>query len=933
MIGVTFLRPLFLIALLVVPLMVWAWWRWPPPLPRGRSVISLVARVLLVALLAFALSGARLTTQPTRRALVAVVDLSASVKAGKGLDEQTATVRRLIASKGADDLFGVVTFGHTASVEMPLTKEPDFQGFQTQPDPSFSDLAGALRLAAGLIPDGYARQLVLVSDGRQNLGDAAATAAALRAQGVRVDVVPAGHAPSAETLVTSVDVASQLREGEVPSATVHLRATVPASGKLTLLVDGTEAASRDVQLPQGDSSQTFQLSPLAVGLHKVRAELVAQPDTFSENDVGEAVIKVLGRPLVLVLEGKPNEGDNIAIALRAAGMSVDQRPAASAPTDTATLGRYDSTIVVDSPADSFPQDSLAAIAASVHDLGKGLVTVGGPTAYGPGGWQGTPLEQALPVRMDVPNRKEKPKVAVVLVMESMEDPGADQVVLGAAESVVGQLSPDDQVAVTDGRQGFVVDMTQARDKAAIDAKIEQANLGDPPSYLSYVQQAADALQKTDAPLKHIVLLGDGDAESDMQQPLQSVIEGARSKGITTSAVAVDVHSQPRFMTNMQDISRWGGGRFYQSNSPSQVPQLFLKETITSLRPWYEQDAFFPKIGATGDLLQGVTTSAFPQLGGYVVTTAKPAAEQELISPKQDPVLASWSYGLGRSVAWTSDSNGAWTQGFLQSPVSAQLFARMVAWTLPTGGQQSVKVQASPSGDGIQLSVTGPSANGLTVQAGVVGPDLQSQTVDLRPTAPGEWQGRVSGSLTGTYLIHATVMKGGQSIGQADIAVSVPYSPEYLELGRDTALLQQTARAGAGISLSSPDQAWSQPTLPVPVGTEIFWILLALVALLWPLDVAMRRLTVSPHKVVQAAIELAREGAHEVEASPELNRLRGRLSEVRQRSRARADPPPMEVGEKSTSDPAQPTTGPQPSAEQAELTARLLEARRKRRKNG
>ena len=61
--------------------------------------------------------------------------------------------------------------------------------------------------------------------------------------------------------------------------------------------------------------------------------------------------------------------------------------------------------------------------------------------------------------------------------------------------------------------------------------------------------------------------------------------------------------------------------------------------------------------------------AFPQLGGYVVTTAKPGAEVYFSSPKQDPVLAAGSYGLGRTVAWTSDSTGHWTGGFLRSRVS------------------------------------------------------------------------------------------------------------------------------------------------------------------------------------------------------------------------------------------------------------------------
>src|SRR5439155_14838255 len=187
---------------------------------------------------------------------------------------------------------------------------------------------------------------------------------------------------------------------------VNLRSTGEAQGKLTLIVDGSELATRDVALPAGSSSQSFDVPGLAVGLHRIRSELTAEPDTYPENNVGEAAVRVLGRPLVLVLEGKAGEGQNVESALESAGMSVERKPAVGAPTDTATLGRYDSTVVVDAAADTFPQDAMAAIASSVHDLGKGLVTIGGPTSYGPGGWQGTPLEDTLPVKMDIPNRKD-----------------------------------------------------------------------------------------------------------------------------------------------------------------------------------------------------------------------------------------------------------------------------------------------------------------------------------------------------------------------------------------------------------------------------------------------------------------------------------------------------------------------------------------------
>ena len=940
MIGFAVLRPEFLLLLLLVPALVVAWLRWPPPLAVGRSRLILASRVLLVALLVLALAGVRLTTQPNKRAVVAVVDLSASVKAHGNLDSEAGAVRSLQASKGADDLFGVVTFGHDASVELPLTRDPAFESFQTQPDPSYTDVAGALRLAAGLMPDGYARQLVLISDGRQNLNDAASAVAALRAEGVRVDVVAVGEAPTAEALVTGVDVPSELREGQTASAVVHLQSTGQASGTLTLIMDNNQVENRDVTLPAGSSTQTFQLPNAALGLHTVRAELNVQPDTYTENNVGEANMRVLGRPLVLVLEGKAGEGANVASALQAAGMNVERRQAAGAPTDTQTLGRYDSTVVVDASADSFPADSMAALASSVHDLGKGLVTIGGPTSYGPGGWAQTPLEDALPVRMDIPQRKDKPKVAVVLVMETMEDQRADQVVLGAAEGVIDKLSPDDLVAVTDGRQddpGFLVDMTPASNKKAIDAKLESGLLGDPPSYLPFMQRAYDALQKTDAPIKHIVVLGDGDADSTPSQQIQSYLETGLSKGVTTSAIAVDVHGQPQYMSFMQDIARWGGGRFYQSNNPSQVPDLFLKESVASLRPWFEQTPFFPKVAAAGDLLQGVPTDQFPQLGGYVVTTIKPSSEEYLASPKQDPVLAAWSYGLGRSAAWTSDSVGAWTSGFLKSPVSQTLFARMVAWTLP-GGQQQLQIQAQPSGDGLQVDVTGPDTAGATVSVGMVRPDLQSTTQDLVAVAPGHWQGRIGGTTVGTYLLHGVMRKNGQVLGQADQAVSVPYSPEYLELGRDDGLLRQVARDGGGIMLDKAQAAWAQSPLPVPVSSDVFWPLLLLAALLWPLDVATRRITLSPRQLWTNAMSLLTERRTrdlEVAVPAELSRLRERVASTRRRRPVGAPPSVVSGEDQAPRAPAAGARAPTPERkqEQEALSARLLEARRKRRGQG
>src|SRR5262249_42891599 len=155
-----------------------------------------------------------------------------------------------------------------------------------------------------------------------------------------------------------------------------------------------------------------------------------------------------------------------------------------------------------------------------------------------------------------------------------------------------------------------------------------------------------------------------------------------------------------------------------SSNAARVPQLLLTDSHAALQLWFQQQPFFPEVTANGDLLLGVPLNAFPELGGYVTTTAKPTAEVYLSSPQQDPVLAAWSYGLGRSVAWTSDATGRWTSGFLRSQTSATLFAQMVSWTLPVQGSSGLSIDARPTGDMIELTVTAPDYASRTLQVGI-----------------------------------------------------------------------------------------------------------------------------------------------------------------------------------------------------------------------
>src|SRR4029079_9645476 len=78
-----------------------------------------------------------------------------------------------------------------------------------------------------------------------------------------------------------------------------------------------------------------------------------------------------------------------------------------------------------------------------------------------------------------------------------------------------------------------------------------------------------------------------------------------------------------------------------------------------------EEPFFPIKASSSPILRGVEDQGLPRLRGYNGTTAKAAAQTVLVTPTDGPLLAQWQYGLGRSVAWTSDSTGRWARDWLR----------------------------------------------------------------------------------------------------------------------------------------------------------------------------------------------------------------------------------------------------------------------------
>src|SRR6202035_4353999 len=100
-----------------------------------------------------------------------------------------------------------------------------------------------------------------------------------------------------------------------------------------------------------------------------------------------------------------------------AGLQIDRKPATSLPPSASTLSDYDGVVLVNTPATSLSLDQQRTLVSYVQDMGRGLMVVGGSRTFSPGGYQGTVLDDLLPVSAEPPIEPQQGSLALFLVID------------------------------------------------------------------------------------------------------------------------------------------------------------------------------------------------------------------------------------------------------------------------------------------------------------------------------------------------------------------------------------------------------------------------------------------------------------------------------------------------------------------------------------
>ncbi len=832
---IRFVAPSILVGLVLLPLVA--------VVLRGRSVrpVLVALRMIVVAMLILAAAGMEISTAANDLSVIFAADLSDSI-GPEGARTLRAFLDEVRTRAAPEQRIGLVTFGADAILEEVPSAQPRL-ALASHPRPDGTNLAAAIQRSLQALPDQPGQRIVLMTDGQATAGNLTEAIAAVRSRGVEIAIVPLASGPVPEVLVEEVTMPPTVAVGERLPVTVTIRATEAAEATLRVRGNGALLLSRELNLRPGRT--TIEIEPQATqpGLLRVDALIDANPDTEPGNNRAFALAFVQGQPFVLYA-GDPT--GPLPAALEAQGLTVRRITPAQLPVSPAAYQGTAAVVLDDVPAFALSPRQMAALRDYVRLGGGGLVAIGGTHSFGIGGYAGTPLEEALPVSMDVRHRLAIPSMAIILVLDASGSMGSFGIELAKvevakeiAQSTIDFMGERDLVGLIafDQQPRWLVPPTPASQRARILDAVSRIKAGGGTNMYPALVEARNALRRIEAKVKHVIILSDGQTDPGDFRTLTTAMSDDR---ITLSTVAVGRDADLDIMKN---IATWGRGRSYVAKDLYSIPQILTAEALLATRAYVIEERFTPKaggaVGVLGDL------GAIPPLRGYLATAPKPAADIGLVSHQDDPVLATWTYGLGRAAAITTDARNRWTAEWAGWSRAARFWSQVVRWTM-SREVGPLDVHAAIEEDHVRIVLDARDGEGSpivswTAAVTVAGERAPASRLELKQSRPGWYEATMPLPPAGAYLVTAVASEGGRPVGRTSLPVAVPYSPELRQVGLNRALISYLTEAAGARIISKPAEALAPPVNPVR-RTRPVWPLFTSLALAgFVAEVALRRI--------------------------------------------------------------------------------------------
>jgi uncharacterized membrane protein len=837
-------RPEFLFLLALLPLF-WLWqWR---AFRSLASLFSLLLHSLVLALLVLAAAGIYRLLPGTTRTPLLVLDLSHSVTAA-----QRQWMQSVIEERGhptADTPVVVFAGGHQRmswrEAEPLLAAPPaDLRLEETNLESALTEV----------LKEATNQNVYLLSDGWETKGEARSILPLLGERQLHVYAFPPPPAAAVPNVgIQRLGAPPSTTGGEAVEVSVALENThsTAVRGELILRQEDKVVWQQSVALAPGVSLLTHPLVFSDSGLIPLRATFTpdtAQDDATPQDNQATAWVSVAPTEKVLLLSDRAQDNRYLETVLKGRGLGVTALNVAAKPAAIPSPEPFGAVILNNVARDKLPPALVNGLENYVSK-GGGLIMVGGEESLGLGGYKGSTVEKALPVTL-IPPQKEEHSTAVILVIDKSGSMRKENRILYAKEgarTVARNLKDTDLLGIVGfDQEPFVVVPLDylGRARPDIEDRLSRLKASGGTFLLPALHEAKRQLERQDATRKQIVILTDGETGGSGSDYLDLVSVMHREQKMIISAIAVGEQANLRLLSRIAD---YGGGAFHHTSDPSTLPDLFLDEMEEEgeEKTMVEKD-LTPIPNRESPLLKGLEDRPLPPVKGYVEAEVKKGARTDIalrVDGKRPPLMASWEYGQGKSVAFTSDANGRWSAPWVSWEGFSKFWSQAVRWCLPEVQRKdshfAVELGHNDSGLLVALFSYGTSEEGRAASADVQGPTKSEAVFPLERIAPGHYQGAYATTAPGDYRVEVT-LPTGEKLGPFGYTLPPRRPMEIPQLQPNLPLLQALARATDG-SVSPEVATVVQPTAPARQ-QPLLPYLIPLAMALYFLELLVRRLS-------------------------------------------------------------------------------------------
>jgi len=459
----------------------------------------------------------------------------------------------------------------------------------------------------------------------------------------------------------------------------------------------------------------------------------------------------------------------------------------------------------------------------------------------------------MPVTMKPPQHKER-KRALILVMDKSGSMGRNDKLTyakAAAETVIKTLKDSDLIGVIGfDSQPFVVVPLQsvAQSRGYFDQMVNRLSAHGQTFLIPALREAERALGNSGAQVKHVVILTDGETGGTAEMYYDLVSRMHHDSGATISTIAVGREAN---VDLLQAIAKYGGGSYFQTDSPTNLPQLFVEDFRShGGETTMVENEFSPHSANPDPILKDLANRQMPALKGYVSTEIKPRATMSMFvdrSGTHEPVIASWKYGAGKAMAVTTDASGRWSGKWVAGNAFQPLWNRLLTWMTPEApAEPKIDVALGYAAGRINIKLTDYSVEAANtthlVTVLVTRPDGSRAETALTEEVAGELGGSIEASAPGNYYFEVRSPAGkDKKFPPLAYTVSPSVSAELPRPEPNYGLLEHLASATGGRLNPTPKEVVTgRPVLERRVSMNAYLLIAAMIILIG--EALVRRLT-------------------------------------------------------------------------------------------